>query len=227
MFAGEDPARNESIERVDVECDDEAVPQSPREVVNQAAATRAQHEDAARRMTAQDVDDGGERRIVLLLAPGPVAMQVDVVRGEALRARDARAECAMQLGRGRARGAERREQRRQPACVVLERRGLQLQPVARAHVETRALERRAQRRSLAREIRQQRLQALAPFGQRLVGSREEPRDTVEHGVARVAASTAPGVVVARQSRPAAQAGQRSSVAQVGCGRSRGGLRRSR
>ena len=172
VFAGEDPARNESVEGVDVECDDQAVPQSPREVVNEAAAARSEDEDAARRMTPQDVDDGGERRIVLLLAPGPVTMQVDVVRGEALRPRDACAECAMQLGCGSARGAKRREQSREASCVVLECRGLQLQPVARAHRKARALERRTQRRGLAREIRQQRLQTLAPFRQRLVGSRK-------------------------------------------------------
>ena len=148
------------------------MPQSPREVVNEAAAARAEDEDAARCMIAQDIDDGGERRSVLLLAPGPVTMQVDVVRGEALRPRDACSECAMQLGRGSARGAKRREQSRETSCVILECRGLQLQPVARAYREARALERRTQRCSLAREIRQQRLQALAPFRQRLVGGRK-------------------------------------------------------
>ena len=51
VFAGEDPPRDEGIERVDVERDDETGPQSPREVVNQAAAARTEHEDAARRMT--------------------------------------------------------------------------------------------------------------------------------------------------------------------------------
>ena len=214
MFAGEDPPRDEGIERIDVECDDETGSQSPREVVNQPAATGTQHEDPARRMTRQDVEDRGDRCFVFRVAPCPVAMQVDVVRGEALRTGDARAECAMQLGRGRACGAEWREEGRQPACVVLERSGLQLQAIARADVETRALECGAQPVRLASEIRKQRLQALAPFGQRFSGRGEEPGNAVELRVSRGAAPALPVDIVADEcARRAGRAAQQ--VAQDG------------
>ena len=201
LLAGEDPPRHAGVERVDVERNDQLWAEALREIVRQTAAARTEHQHTPRRKSAERVDDGGEPGSVFLCAPDPVAMQVDVVRGKALRTRDARAEGTVHLGcaQGAARRlSEGRKQRCKPARVILERRGLELEAIACKHRQRRSFERGTHLSGLAADLRLQRREPLSPIAKCGRGLREEPRHPVDDRERDRAAGTVPRAGIASE-----------------------------
>ena len=131
--AREHLARDEQQQRVEIRRDGERRVAALVQVVREPAGAGALHQRApeAARVAAQHRDDLAQPGRVFLLSPGPVALQVDVVVSQALLERQPGADAAM---RGLAHAAlvqsQRRQQRREPAHLVVVGRGHVFEPPA-------------------------------------------------------------------------------------------------
>ncbi len=181
------------------------------QVVRQAPGASALHE----RVTQTPNSATEQRakflqcRLIFLIAPRPVAMQVDVVVSEALLGGQPRAQAPVSgFGDARLFEPERREQHPQSLNLVFVGLRDVFQASAGARRQIASLETGAHRCRFRREVLGKQIQASAPFRQCLARLRKQPGNFADDRKAAAAAAAHPAGALQRdRATPATRTGQ--------------------